>query len=82
MAKKKKAKIKTPKRKTVKGRAAPKVQIRTNGTKVQGQVNIPYVQTGIPENHAVDVCEALAQLILSDVHRGYVGVTAKGDFNE
>ena len=69
-------------KKTKKGFRAPKSQTGQIGTKVTGLVNVPYVQTGVPESHAQDVCDALAQLILSDTYRGYTGVTAKGENHE
>lgn len=56
--------------------AAPVVQI---GTKCIGQVAVSYVQTAVPEKHAKDVADVLAQLILSDAHRGYVGVTHRDE---
>ena len=81
MAKKKKAKkrIASDLKKSLKEAAMGKAKTRTLGTKVQGMVNVSYVQTGIPENHAVDVCEVLGHLLLSDAYRGYTVVTHKDE---
>ena len=76
-----KKKLKTSKSTKMKSRRlpVPKPKTGTSGTKVKGQVSINYVQTAVPDKHAKDVCDVLAQLILSDAHRGYVGVTHKDE---
>jgi len=51
----------------------------SKGTLVQGTIIVNYVQTQVPFKHSKDVCDALANIILSDFHRSFCPTPSSDD---